>query len=731
MFGCVSAALFIYGVSYWHGRQLIEKIVGAWIIDLSKSRVNSTVHDIETRLFHIERTVFLLLPKITEKPEDLSPWQQLLLQEGAIETISLIQVPDKDNNIRGETIARNRGYGEINSSQAAALLRRCQSGDLSSQTVWSSNIYLNRSGLGKCVIYNQSQDGKRRYLILEVNLDWLPSIVSKNFTNDGQLPYLNIAQPFVLDQANQQWLIKPKNETSLNNNHDIVVSEKLQDTNLLIGLILCRNKLEQFQQKYVWLMIVSMFKDMLLMCLVIALISQLTTKPLRALNTSTQEMAAGNLNTELPAVTSDDEVGRLTQSFRQMRDSLLIYIDDLTKTTTAKQKLESELLLAAQIQRTMLPRIKGVNNPNSPYDISAILKPARIVGGDFYDFFLLGNTRLYLIIGDVADKGVPSALQMARTITLIRTLTKSDSTPREILNSVNIELCAENEDCLFVTVFCALLELNSGKLTYASGGHDAPILIRNGKARYLELETMPPLGLYEDSQFIQQQEQLYANDLILLYTDGITEAMNEKGELFSDTRLIEMIAAYPPTNTAKAVRAIEHFCKKFVAGAPQSDDITLLALQYLPNDPFLQVTNTMEWRLTVNSELTDLGDVKQNLSKILHGAHLSEEIIDNSQLIAEEIFVNIIEYGYGDSRDNYINLRIEIDSDYLTMTFEDTAKAFNPVTNITVPDLEPNDIHRPIGGLGFFLVQELAQTVDYDYRDGKNILTVRQKIAIE
>ncbi|MFM2060878.1 MAG: hypothetical protein RLZZ507_548 [Cyanobacteriota bacterium] len=137
-----------------------------------------------------------------------------------------------------------------------------------------------------------------------------------------------------------------------------------------------------------------MSKDMVLMCIVIAFISQLTIRPLRQLNTSTQEMAQGNLDTILPEVTSDDEVGRLTQSFRRMRDCLQLYIRNLQETTAAKQKLESELSIAAQIQRTMVPKTTVDKSCNSPYQISALLKPARIVGGDLYDFFLLGSDRL-------------------------------------------------------------------------------------------------------------------------------------------------------------------------------------------------------------------------------------------------------------------------------------------------------------------------------------------------
>jgi sigma-B regulation protein RsbU (phosphoserine phosphatase) len=139
----------------------------------------------------------------------------------------------------------------------------------------------------------------------------------------------------------------------------------------------------------------------------------------------------------------------------------------------------------------------------------------------------------------------------------------------------------------------------------------------------------------------------------------------------------------------------------------------------------------MEWQLTINSQLTELAEVKRNLGKILQEANLTLELSENSQLIAEEVLVNIIEYGYGDGTDNHIEMCIEKKGEHLIMTFEDTAKPFNPLIDITTPNLDADDIDRPIGGLGFFLVEELAERVDYDYHDGKNVLTITQILEIQ
>lgn len=783
IFSCVASAIAIYGISYWHGRYLIQKNIRSFIIDLSQSRIDSAAHQIEENLIRVERDLSSLhqniqdsTPNINLLQTDLLPQLKIFFeQQPHLEAIALVNLPNdkSDSSNRSWQYDRQGEFKNIISNEAQVWLNRCQSdrtgliNQTSNQAFWTEPYFLNNSEKPRityCVPLNdKSKVNASRAIAIEMNLDWLPDFMKQKLANTDEIRYLELGDLFVAIPSNkpeQQWLVKPNNPrqvqswlsqkmllpqnnntdkksgnissirqpiNSLTNSQGSLITQTVNSTGWIVGIGFPESKFEQASQQYLWLMILSMSRDIGLVCVVIAVILQVTTRSLRDLNTSTEEMAKGNLDAILPDVKSEDEVGRLTRSFQLMQDSLQLYIHNLQETTAAKQKLESELSIAAQIQRAMLPKINV--SPDSLYQISALLKPARIVGGDFYDFFVMGSDRLCLIIGDVAGKGFPSALQMARTITLIRTLTKASSTPSEILNSVNQELCIENDECQFVTVFCGILELASGEFTYASGGHDAPILVRDRHVQYLELETRPPLGLYEDTVFEHHKCILLANDLILSFTDGITEAMNSDGDFFSDIRLIETMAAYPPTSSARAVRTIQHFCQQFVGDAPQSDDMTLLAMQYLPASPFLQSPNIMEWNLTLNSQLTELENVKQALNKILDEAGLTAVVIEDAQLIAEEILVNIIQYGYENSNDGHIDLRLEINEKNLIMTFKDGGKPFNPLTEVVTPDRDRDDDERSLGGFGFFLVQELSERVDYTYHDGKNILTVSQLIS--
>jgi signal transduction histidine kinase/serine phosphatase RsbU (regulator of sigma subunit)/DNA-binding NarL/FixJ family response regulator/anti-sigma regulatory factor (Ser/Thr protein kinase) len=400
----------------------------------------------------------------------------------------------------------------------------------------------------------------------------------------------------------------------------------------------------------------------------------------------------------------------------------------LQEEMVSRQKLESELGVAAHIQRSMVPEIVGGGDPHRRYALDALFLPARSVGGDLYDFFLLGEDRLCMVIGDVADKGVPAALLMARTVTLIRMLARRTSTPVEILEAANQELCLNNPECLFVTLFCGILDLATGAFRYASAGHDAPVLRRDRGAGFLDLETGPPLGLDENAVFPEQERPLYPDDLVVFYTDGITEARNRKGVLFSEERLRVALEDEGTANPSQAVQAIQRHHDAFVKGAPQSDDLTLLVLQFLA--PVSTVLTMMpgDWTMALGSELAELEKVKARLEAFSKETGLAKESIEDAQLIVEEVLVNIIQYGYGSETSHPIDLAVTLTPEYLQMTFRDRGTPFNPLTDIEEPDLEAGDEERSSGGMGFHLVRALSDHIDYQHQDGQNILVVHQPL---
>lgn len=317
------------------------------------------------------------------------------------------------------------------------------------------------------------------------------------------------------------------------------------------------------------------------LCIVIAFFSRTITKPLGSLAQSTSEIVKGNLDIELPEVRANDEIGKLTRSFKEMKVALKEYIANLAATTAAKERIESELKIARTIQMSFLPKRFPPFPDKDEFEIFASLEPAKEIGGDLYDFFLLDEEHLFFVVGDVSDKGIPAALFMAVTKTLLKGTAEPHLKPSDILKRVNLELCHDNESNMFVTVFCGILNFKSGELLYSNAGHNPPLLVRAGQdPEWLKLPEGFFLGVFEESQYHTEKVELRSGNLLLVYTDGVTEAINESKEFYSDQRLLETIRTYPDNSPEELVNNVVNSVKSFSKEVSQADDITVLALRF-------------------------------------------------------------------------------------------------------------------------------------------------------
>jgi phosphoserine phosphatase RsbU/P len=277
---------------------------------------------------------------------------------------------------------------------------------------------------------------------------------------------------------------------------------------------------------------------------------------------------------------SKDEIGNLASSFVHMQRALEQNIRDLRDTTAAKQRIESELLVAQGIQMTMVPKIFAPMGARC--DLFGALVPAREVGGDFYDFGFVDEDHLVLAIGDVAGKGVPAALFMAMTTTLLRSLRSQFQHPADMLARLNDELCRGNTTSMFVTVFVAVLDLRTGSLEYSNGGHNLPYLLSDGTVRALEnTADCLVLGAFEGVTYGTTEVVLRPGDRLLFYTDGVTEAMNADQHAFSEERLVEYLAVAGDAAPEALTGELRDVVRRFTGEIEQSDDITVLAVRYL------------------------------------------------------------------------------------------------------------------------------------------------------
>jgi len=306
------------------------------------------------------------------------------------------------------------------------------------------------------------------------------------------------------------------------------------------------------------------------------------TGPLRRMVAATARVAHGDLDVDLTDIRSHDEVGNLARSFQSMTVSLKKYIHDLMEMTGAKQRMEGELAVAAQIQRSMLPTRFPAFPERNDFDVYAVMEPAKTVGGDFYQFFLVDEDHLCLAVGDVADKGVPASLFMAVTTFLIRVAAGQGASPDKILSLVNRHLCRENETCTFVTIFCAILDLQTGELRYSNAGHDAPLVLSLGKdVMPLPIPPGPAVGLMESPTYVTERTILEPGATLLAYTDGMTDALNENQEAYTAERLERFVATLDSCDVVTVVKRTLDDVVKFSGGTEQFDDMTLLAVRYL------------------------------------------------------------------------------------------------------------------------------------------------------
>ena len=308
-------------------------------------------------------------------------------------------------------------------------------------------------------------------------------------------------------------------------------------------------------------------------------VSKNITKPISVLNDEVKQLGNGRFDYQ-SHIDTGDEIEELSLSFESMTKELKNYIENLARVTAEKERIGAELDVAKKIQASMLPSIFPPFPERREFDLYASMEPAKEVGGDFYDFFLVDDNTLAVVIADVSGKGVPAALFMVIAKTLIKNNAQSGKSPKEVFETVNNILCDNNDADMFVTAFMGYLDIPAGRFTFVNAGHNPPLL-RTGR-QFDRLKTKPGFILagMEDMAYKQDEIMLNSGDELFLYTDGVTEAVNHDLELFGEPRLLETMSRYPDLPLREFAVSIKREIDTFAGGAEQADDITMLALRY-------------------------------------------------------------------------------------------------------------------------------------------------------
>ena len=310
-------------------------------------------------------------------------------------------------------------------------------------------------------------------------------------------------------------------------------------------------------------------------------------KPIRQMADGVRDIASGNLDKKLD-IRTGDELEHLAVCFNAMTDELKRYMENLTNATAEKERIATELSLAKNIQQGALPQ--DFFEDKKGFKIFATMDAAKQIGGDFYDFYMLDDNHLVVTIADVSGKGVPAALFMMRAKTILKNLALMAQSPDDfgpVMTLANRELCQDNEEMMFVTVFIAQIDLSTGEVIYVNGGHNPPLARQGGRFTYLQQpkNSRLVLGVNEFASFEAQRMTLAAGDMLFLYTDGVTEAINKDEELYSEERLEQTLNGMKnETNVREILANVRRDIDDYADGTEQYDDITMLGLMYCPED---------------------------------------------------------------------------------------------------------------------------------------------------
>ena len=333
---------------------------------------------------------------------------------------------------------------------------------------------------------------------------------------------------------------------------------------------------------------VSILVVVLLVLIVISILSRWFVKPILLIVSEVGNFVSDNtkVSEKLGTVKTGNEIEMLASSILKMEIDTKKYIENLLKVTTEEERIKSELGVATHIQADMLPSIFPPFPDRSEFSMTASMSPAKEVGGDFYDFFFVDDNHLGLVMADVSGKGVPAALFMVIAKTLIKDkaiLNGSEGrySTAEVLDYVNGQLCDNNREGFFVTVWFAILDLTTGQGVESNAGHEYPAICRKGaKYELIKSKHSPAVAIMEGMKFKENSFSLSPGDSLYVYTDGVTEATEINGELFGEKRLLEALNSDRSASTADVLKIVRKAVDKFVNGAPQFDDITMLCFKY-------------------------------------------------------------------------------------------------------------------------------------------------------
>jgi sigma-B regulation protein RsbU (phosphoserine phosphatase) len=451
-------------------------------------------------------------------------------------------------------------------------------------------------------------------------------------------------------------------------------------------------------------------------------LSKRITDPIVQIVNKIEATSDGDFEQDFSQISTGDEVEKIAKAMGEMMVSLQQHIETVKQVTTEKERTRAELDVAKTIQVGMLPNVFPAFPNREDLSLYASMTPAKEVGGDFYDFFFVDDKHIALTIADVSGKGVSAALFMAITKTVIGNVSLAELDPGVILTKVNALLQKNNDAMMFATCFLSVIDITTGEAKYANAGHNPPLIFRrNREIEYTGSVKDIPLALFRDTVYRVGEFKLEKHDRLILYTDGVTEAFDDDGVEYGTENLERLLNERAtqkislPNLTNSLLRDVLKYSNN-----NQFDDITILMFSLCNEHSFSS--------FNVQAEKQSLTDIYSFLDRNMDTYHAAKEVREKFMLIAEEIFVNIVDYAFTeDDFDRVVTVKFDVkhfdDKEYFQVTFADRGKMYDPLKTPD-PDLAASIQEREIGGLGIFMSKKLSDYMKYERTNGKNVLRI-------
>jgi len=454
----------------------------------------------------------------------------------------------------------------------------------------------------------------------------------------------------------------------------------------------------------------------LLFVLIYFLIKRIVIDNIKKINSSLSEITNGNLDV-IVDVRSNEEFASLSDDINSTVSTLKRYILE------AAARIDKELEFAKQIQYSSLP----TKYPDcEEIDLFAKMVTAKEVGGDFYDFYTIDENKVAFLVADVSGKGIPAAMFMMKAKTIIKDLAETGMELSEVFERANEKLCENNEAGMFVTAWMGVLDIVTGVVSFVNAGHNPPLIGTCGKKfEYLKTRSGMFLAGIEGAKYRQNEIRLDPGDRIFLYTDGVTEAVNEHDELYGEDRLQILVNSVEKMTPEQLCTAVNDDVDKFVGTASQFDDITMLCIDYKKAED--TVSNTKN-EITVSAQIDSIPVITEFAEGMLTEAGCDMKTITQINIAVDEIVSNIARYAYApDVGDVTVEVDITKHPKAVSVTFTDSGKPYDPLKEED-PDITLCADERELGGLGIYVVKKSMDEMHYEYADGKNILTIVKKL---